>query len=103
MAEPAEIALGVESGKVVMRWHEPAQEIRFDAENARVLAEAIARAAYEAHTGIRPADGPSQITEQIRQRLTTRATHVIRSMMSDHKLPAVIAVAVVDLILREAT
>ena len=96
-----EIAIGVDEGRVVMKFPEPKQWIAMDSENCRLIAEAMARAAYECRYGVPAAQGGSNLSEGIRVKLITRVTHVMRSMKEQHKAPQFIAAAIVDVILSE--
>lgn len=95
------VAIGERNGQVVLQFPESVQWAAFDPETARQIGEAIARAAYEVRFGRKPADGKSVISEQVRMRLITRATHVIRSLQDKGKLPGFVASQVVDVILSE--
>lgn len=96
-----EIAIGVDEGRVVMKFPEPKQWIALDPENCRLIAEAMSRAAEECATG-RPAGVPgSPISDMTRLKLITRVTHIVRSMKDQHKAPQFIAAAIVDVILSE--
>lgn len=95
------VAIGERNGQVVLQFHEPIQWAAFDPETARQIGEAIAREAYQIRYGVKPAEGKSVISEEIRMRLMTRATHVIRSLQDKGKLPGYIAAQVVDTILSE--
>ena len=96
-------AIGERDGLVIMNFPKEVQWAAFDPETARQIGEAIARQAYEIHTGLKADPGRSIISEEKRTRLITRATHVIRSLQDSGKLPGFIAAQVVDTILAEVT
>lgn len=104
-----DVALAVESGKVVMTFHQPTNLIVFDPQNAFNLGEALARTAHRAKFGKEaPSDNSyiaqqvkARITEQMRDKMVTRVAQMLRSMMQEGKLPAVMAVHVVDTIFAE--
>ena len=94
-------AIGERNGQVVLQFPEAVQWAAFDPETARQIGEAMARQAYELHTGLKADPGRSIISEDKRTRMITRATHVIRSLQDSGKLPGYIAAQVVDTILAE--
>ena len=96
-------AVGDRDGHVVLQFPEAVQWAAFDPETARQIGEAMAKAAYKARFGVEPGNMKSQLVDQIRTRLHTSATHMIRSMINQRQLPGVIAQEVVDLVLREVT
>lgn len=104
-----DIALGVQEGRVVMRWHEPTTIIQFDPQNAFELGEAIARAAHEARFGeVAPADGSyianqvrARITGEIHDRLVIRASLMLNSLRSSKQTNGEVALQLVDVILAE--
>lgn len=95
------VAIGERNGQVVLTFPQPVQWAAFDPETTRQICEAMAREAYQIRYGKAPADGKSVISEEIRARLMTRVTHVIRSLQDKGKLPGFIAAQVVDTILSE--
>lgn len=95
------IAVGDEGGQVILRFPGSVEWCALDPETARQVGEAIARAAYKAHTGREPEKGRSIISEQVRTRMITRCTHVIRSLQDKGRLPGFIAAEVVDTVLSE--
>lgn len=111
-----EFELGVVRDEVVLRFPQPTELVVFDHENARTLGEALARAAYQAHTGIEPTDDviASQVAQDIRDRLTDRLRDrmiarfalVMPSMleqMRGSKTPGRVAMELVDIFMREVT
>ena len=72
MSDPTEVAIGIEKGRVVMKFPEPKQWIAMDPENCRQIAESMARAAHEAHTGQKLMNGGSAITAQMHERAVNR-------------------------------
>ena len=101
MSEPTKVSIGDDSGKVVLKFSRPTENLVMDPENARQIAEGIAKAAYTASTGINPNQKSSIISEQIRMRLITRTTHIIRNLQDKKTLPGRIAAEVVDTILSD--
>lgn len=95
------VAIGERNGQVVLQFPNAVQWAAFDPEIARQIGEAMAREAYQIRYGKAPADGKSTISEEVRMRLMTRVTHVIRSLQDKGKLPGFIAAQVVDTILSE--
>ena len=94
-------AIGVAKGKVQLHYPQPVQFIAMDPENARQIAEGIARAAYEARYGVKPAELGSRLSEELRVRLVHRVAVVAGSMAREGKNNMAIAQAVVDVILKE--
>lgn len=94
-------AVGDLNGHVVMTFPKPVQWVSWSPETAGQIGEAMARSAYKIKTGIDNVNGGSVINKEIRNRLLTRATHVIRSMQEQGRMPGYIAAEVVDLILSE--
>lgn len=88
-------------GKVVLKFSKPTLHLVMEPENARLIGEGIARAAYTAKTGINPKSAKSVISAELRMRLVTRATHIIRNLTDKKVLPGRIAAEVVDSILSE--
>jgi len=70
-------------------------------EQAHEVAETLARYAYAAKTGSEPRT-KSMIAEQIRAKMVTRISHVIKNLSDRNKPPLYIASEVVNLILSEA-
>ena len=93
-----------EDGKdVIWKFSKPTEHLALDPENARQIAEATAKAAYTCKYGLPADSNKSLISEQVRMRLITRCTHVIRSLSEKQKLPGFIASEIVDVILREVS
>lgn len=99
-------------GKVVLKFPQPMEHVALGAENARFIAEAIGRAAYEAHYGKAPPDDMrsalaqqirDNITDELRDRMIARFTLVVPSMVNQSKTPGRIAMEMVDILLREVT
>lgn len=95
------IAIGENQGKVVFSFPRPTTEFVCDAENARNIAEQIARSAHKAHFGFLPEAQRSLVGENIRKRLKARAFLVIRSSIEQGKKADYIANEVTDMLLRE--
>lgn len=101
---PLMCAIGERNGMVAMLFPVPTKEFEMGAEQARAIAEQIARSAYIVDTGMQPdAGGKSMISENLRLRARRRARLVIRSLMEQNKGSDYIADTVVDLILQELT
>lgn len=96
-------AVGQLNGKVVLTFPQPIRWLAIAPENAGPLGEQLARLSYHIKTGRDPNQAQSIITAEIRNRLVTRITHVIRSMDERKRLPGHIASEVVDIILSEVT
>lgn len=94
------VAIGEEAGKVIFRFPHPTNEFVCEPENARLIAEQIAKSAYIAHYGRQP-EQRSLIGESMRKSMKGRATIVIRSLMEAGKSPGYIADHITDLILKE--
>ena len=95
-------AIGVVKGRVELQYTEgPRSRVVMDSENARVIAEGIAKAAYEARYGKKPAEGASRLGEDMRARMVNRVSIVAGSMAKDMKSNRQIAEAVVDVIMAE--
>jgi len=69
-------------------------------EQAKAVAEQMAKYAYEAQTGQEP-KSKSIIAENLRNKLTTRTSLVIKNLQDKKKQPLYIAQNVVDIILSE--
>lgn len=100
---PTSVAVGDKDGKVLLQFSKPTQNLVMDPENARQIAEGIARAAYTCHYGKPPAGSTSIINQDIQTRLISRLTLVIRSLQDKGKQPGYIAAEVLDIVLREVT
>lgn len=96
-----ELGLSVEKGQVVVRFPEPRLWFAMDPQNALVIGEAIAKAAYEARFGKKPGEGSSVLSERTRQRIVTRAGAMLRSLLADRKPVDYIAASVTDAVLKE--
>lgn len=97
------IAVGVVKGRVHMEFPPGQDWAAMDPENCRVIAEGLARAAYEASYGIKPPDSISQLADEKRLRIVNRLALVIGSMGSDGRSNADIANTVLDVVMREMT
>jgi hypothetical protein len=98
-----EVAIGDLDGEVIVTFSRPVQWWPIEPESARQIAEQLARSAYKAHTGLKPLNEKSYVSETARKGLQVRAEHIIRSMIKDNKKPKLIAYNVVDQILKEVT
>lgn len=95
------VAVGDRGGQVVLSFPRPVQWAALDPETAAQVGEAMARSAYKCRYGLEPNTNASMIGSEVRTRLITRATHIIRSLQNKGKLPGVVAAEVVDTILSE--
>lgn len=104
-----DVAIGVEDGKVIARWHIPSTMIAFDPQNAFNIGEALARAAHEARfPGEALTDGSylaaqirARITEDVRDRLVTRVALMLNSLRASRHTNGELALQIVDVILVE--
>ena len=103
MSDTTLFAIGERNGKVVIMFQGAVTELVLDPENARQAAEQLARSAYHAHFGVVVPATQSMVSEIMRKKLHARALLIIRSLMDQHKRPAVIANRVVDELLKEVT
>jgi len=104
LTQPGEttIAIGVQKGRVEIRFHKPLDWCSFEPEEARQIGEAIAKAAFKARYGSMPINGGgSQITAQIRDRLVTRVMMMSLSMNEQGKSREFVARQIVDTVLSE--
>lgn len=100
---------------VVMKFPQKMEYIAMKAENARFIAEAIGRAAYEAHYGkaapddMRSAllhDVREKLTDEMRDKMIARFSMVMPSMLEQlrgAKTPGRIAMELVDMFMVEVT
>ena len=96
-----QVAVGEENGRVTLRFPKALDFAAFDPENARQVGEAMAKASYHLHTGKKAPDGRSALSADLRMRLVTRSTHIIRNLTDKKVLPGRISQEVVDSILSE--
>lgn len=100
-----DVALGVVAGgagrRVMMTFEFPITQVLWDPENARIFAEQMARAAYEAHTGIKPREMGSMIGNEKRLQMIHRIALVADSKAREGKTNLQIAEAVLEVILKE--
>lgn len=94
-------SIGVVKGRVEIHYHEPRRRVVMDSENARLIAEGLAKAAYEARYGTKPNEGRSRLGEELRVRMVTRVALVAGSMARDGKSNQEIAASVVDIVMSE--
>lgn len=97
------VAIGVAAGQVVIEYEQPRKRVVYDPENCRMVAEQMARAAYEAHTGRKADTGASALTDAIHERLVRRVSLALRSMALDGKSNGQIARKLIEIIAREVT
>ena len=104
-----DMILAVHEGQVVVRYPQPMLFVTMDPENARVIAESIAKAAYEAHYGMAPPDSASELARQARDRFTEamriRMINRVALMLNSETLiqmtPKDRALRVVDILMKE--
>ena len=105
-----EMVLAVEDRKVIIRFARAMSYVVFDPDNARNIANALGRAAYEAHYGkAAPDDMTSTIaqemreraTEKVRQKMINRVVLITASMRESGRSPIHQASEIVDCMLRE--
>ena len=101
MSGSTEVAVGEENNRVILKFPKPVSFVAFDPNNARQVGEAMAKVAYHIDTGLQAPDGRSALSEELRMRLVTRVTHVIRNLTDRKVLPGRISQEVVDTILSE--
>lgn len=72
------VAIGVVKGQVVIEYEHPRKRVVYDAANAKMVAEQMAKAAYEAHYGVKAGGqgGASAITDDMIQKCINRAVVV---------------------------
>ena len=92
------IAIKDENGMVLLEFPQPIRWCELDAETARQVGEAIAKAAYKARYGLNPPDG-SRIAADKRLHLVTRVAHVIRQLNERGRSPKYSAEQIVDIVL----
>jgi len=104
-------AVGVQYGKVVLKFDRPIETWVLDPNNGFNIAESMARASHRARFGAEPPDDGSylgqqvraRVTEQLRQRMVARATVMMTGLYDKTKTPNEIAKLVVDALLSLAT
>lgn len=102
LESPTLIGIGVLRGRVALELHHPMKSIELEPENARLLGEALAKAAYHARYGTpAPVFAGSTITGQKRKRIIDNA--VFRMKRMENRAPEFIAADIVDLVLTELT
>lgn len=98
-----DVAVGVIKGQVHWEFHRPVTFVAMDPENARTIAEATARAAFEARYGVKPPQGQTQLGDQLRVQLTARVALMLQTLVKNQTPYQRMAQEVVDACLREAT
>lgn len=107
-----DVAIGVIDGKVIARWHEMTDEIIFDPQNAYMVGMALSKAALEAHRGNgSPGDMEFiggelsevklKVSDTKRNFLIVQVSSILRSLITQNKSPAVMAMHAVDAVLQE--
>lgn len=98
------IQLSDKDGMVIMHFEKPVEWVALDPATAVRVAEAMARASYNAKFGDVPTTQQrSSITEQIRIRLRNRVKLMLASMATDAPAPSydMQATRIVDAVLKE--
>lgn len=105
MTDVAEtVAIGIEEGKVTLKFQQPVQYARFDGNTGRAIGMEIAKLSYELDTGRKmddPMAGAQVISAEIQNKLQTRLTHVIKNLQEKQRAPGFIAQEVMNIVLRE--
>jgi hypothetical protein len=100
-----DVALGVVQqgghGRVMMTFEHPITKVIWDAENARVFADHLAKAAYEARFGVKPTTAAHQVAGERREQMKHRIAHVARTEAERGRNNIEIADAVLEVILNE--
>jgi len=100
--KPTEFAVGEREGNIIVQFDKPVDHLAMDEETARAFGEKLCKQAYTTKYGSAP-DSRSLVSQIMRDKLVTRAAHLIRNLTDRKVLPAKIAVEVVDIILSEVT
>lgn len=81
----AEMVIGVEDRKVVLRFKEPQQYVIFDPPNVIDVARALTDAAYEADSGLKPVGDTlkAELVERHRMKLTHRLSLMLNTLRGD--------------------
>jgi len=95
------LAIGEVNDMVVLSFPFECTECVLDPETARMAGEALAKAAYHAHTGVKPHEGANILSEQKRGVLINRVKLVINNLQGKQVKPDVLAAQVVDTVLSE--
>lgn len=110
-----QVGIACIGGRVVLKFPQPMEFVAMNADKARFIAEAMGRAAYEAHYGKAPPDDMrsllaqdirDKLTDELRDRLISRFAIVMPSMMEQlrgNKTPGRIAMELVDMFMVEVT
>lgn len=106
MSEPEniEMHLGIEKGKVVMRFEHPQQFIVFDPVNIQVIALRLTDLAFEADTGLKPVGDTlkADLIQRHREKLTNRLALVLGTKREEKKTSnGQLAIDLVDICLHE--
>jgi hypothetical protein len=114
MSKSVDVAIGVDKGKVIARWHTPVTEIVFDPQNAYKVGLALSKAALDAHTNTKRdakadvefIDGElSQskiiVSDQQRAYMVGAVATILKTFLEQKKTPGYMAEHCVDAVLRE--
>lgn len=104
MTEAVEMMIGVDKGKVIQRFREPMQEVRYDPANMLEICEALSAAAFEARDGMKPVGDTlkAEIVERHRMTLTQRVSLVLNTIREDRRRSnGQVAKEIVDICLAE--
>ena len=101
--KPIQMNIFNNAGMVVIKFESPLphNEISIDLTTARQIAEEIAAQANSAQLTVYEEKTGSKLAEQIKGKMITRLTHVIRHAQEKGKLPGYIAQQAVDIIFSE--
>ena len=76
-----EMAIGPDSGKVILKFKAPVDLVEFEPQNALDIAEALSKAAFESRDGVKPVGDTlkAEIVERHRKTLYNRLAVVLNS------------------------
>lgn len=108
--EKTRIAIEARSGKVILQFSKPTQNLAMEPADAFPIAEAMARAAHSAKfPGEKLEDGSyiadqvrARVTEQLRDRMVVRASLVLNNLYQKKWTPGKAALEIVDIVLAMA-
>ena len=80
-----EMAIGPDSGKVIVKFKAPVDLVEFEPDNAIAVAEAMTKAAFESRDGVKPVGDAlkAEIVERHRKTLYRRLEIVLNSKRED--------------------
>lgn len=99
-----QVAIGLRDGRVVMQFPQAIEWFAMDPQNAKEIAEGIARASYEAHYGRPPPESArSVIGEEKLKLLTTKVAFMLSKLAEQGRSNGYVARAIIEAVLAEAT